>query len=69
MITAAGSDGERPMVFLGIDGENVTRLVAGEPIRAVVPADNRCGLPEMTVILHYRKTLDELLADVQRLMR
>jgi hypothetical protein len=54
-------------LFLGLDGENITRLVAGEPIR--VPADRMkmMGLPAMAVVIHYRKTLAELQEDAATL--
>lgn len=32
MIKARGEVGGRPMLLLGLSGENVTRLMAGEPI-------------------------------------
>jgi hypothetical protein len=45
--------GQPLMLILGLSGENVTRLVAGEPI-AFEAAD--LGLPEMTVVIMYGKT-------------
>jgi hypothetical protein len=32
MIKVAGQLGDRPFMLLGLSGENVTRLAAGEPI-------------------------------------
>jgi hypothetical protein len=68
VITGAGSDGlGRQLLFLGLDGENITRLVAGEPIR--IPADRLAflGLPPVTVWVHYRKTAGELAEDAAKL--
>ena len=57
-------DGEEPdVLFLGLSGENITRLVAGEPI-LINGAET--GLPQLKIIVHYGKTeqaiLDELRA-------
>jgi hypothetical protein len=67
MITAAGATGDgKPFLILGIDGENVTRLVAGEPIH--VPAERLAamGLPPIELAVHYGRTQDDILADFRR---
>lgn len=49
MIKAVGRDGAgKPMLVLGLSGENVTRLMADEPIWFDL-AD--LGLPSMTVVI------------------
>jgi hypothetical protein len=51
VIKGAGRDSDgKPMLIMGLDGESVTRLVAGEPIRFGT-AD--MGLPPMTVVIVY----------------
>jgi len=62
----------QPMLFLGLSGENVTRLAAGEPIRITTAHLAQLGLPAtMEVVIHYGKTeqaiLDELEAHGVRL--
>lgn len=55
-----------PVLFLGLSGENVARLAAGEPIRVSAAQMRELGLPEVEVVLHYGRTeqgiLDELEA-------
>lgn len=55
------------MLFLGLSGENVTRLSAGEPIRITGQQMAELGLPQVEVVIHYGKTeqaiLDELEAN------
>lgn len=59
--TAAGV----PVLFLGLSGENVTRLAAGEPI-AIRPAELAAmGLPVMEVVLAYGRTEDAIAADLR----
>lgn len=49
MIKARGSDAAgRPVIFLGLSGENMTRLMADEPIRVDL-AD--LGGPDCVVVL------------------
>ena len=38
----------QPMLFLGLSGENVTRLAAGEPIRITTAHLAQLGLPATT---------------------
>jgi len=54
-----------PVLFLGLSGENVTRLAAGEPIRISASQMAELGLPQMEVILHYGRTEQDILDDVQ----
>jgi len=52
------------MLLLGLSGENVTRLAAGEPIRISAQQMGQLGLPQVEVVIHYGRTeqaiLDEL---------
>lgn len=64
MILAGGSSGDSPLVFLGLSGENITRLVAGEPIRVPAARMKALGLPVMEVIIHYGKTEEALVAEL-----
>jgi hypothetical protein len=56
----------QPVLFLGLSGENVTRLAAGEPIRITAQQLAELGLPQIEVVIHYGQTeqsiLDELKA-------
>lgn len=62
MIKASGATGlGQPLLFLGISGENVTRLVAGEPIRVRAEDLVKMGLPPMMVVIHYGKTEQAIL--------
>lgn len=60
MKTASGT----PVLFLGLSGENVTRLAAGEPIRVSAAAMSALGLPQVEVILHYGRTEGDILAEL-----
>lgn len=55
--------GNRPVMILGLSGENVTRLVAGEPIR--FDAED-IGLPPCTVVIMYGRTEAEIAAALAR---
>ena len=55
--TGLGQD----LLFLGIDGENVTRLVAGEPILIKAEDLAALGLPPIVVAIHYGKTEQAIL--------
>jgi hypothetical protein len=55
----------QPMLFLGLSGENVTRLAAGEPIRITAHQMAQLGLPQMEVIIHYGKTEDDILGELK----
>jgi hypothetical protein len=72
MIKAAGKTGlGLPLLFLGLSGENVTRLAAGEPIRIKSADMAELGLPAMEVVIHYGRTeqaiVDEMRAHGLRL--
>jgi hypothetical protein len=54
-----------PVLFLGLSGENVARLAAGEPIRVSAEAMRELGLPQVEVVIHYGKTEDDILAELK----
>lgn len=62
MIKAAGTRGGKPMLILGLSGENMTRLMAGEPIMLDTAA---LGLPEMNVVIVGGRTEDAITADLR----
>lgn len=65
MITAAGKTGlGSPLLFLGLSGENLTRLAAGEPIRIPAARMAELGLPQMEVVIHYGRTEQAILGDL-----
>jgi hypothetical protein len=59
--TASG----RPLLILGLAGENMARLMAGEPILIHAHAISR-NMPEMTVVVLGGKTEDAIRNDVQQ---
>ena len=66
MIKAAGKTGPgQPLLMLGLSGENVTRLAAGEPIR--IPAQHMAelGLPPIEIVIHYGRTEEAILDDLK----
>lgn len=64
MIKATGRTGDgRPLLVLGLSGENVTRLAAGEPIRFDLAS---VGMPPCVVLIVYGRTEDEIAVDLQR---
>lgn len=66
MIKAGGSNGlGQPLLFLGITGENVTRLAAGEPIRIRASDLAQLGLPAVEVLIHYGRTEGDVLDDLR----
>ena len=66
MIKAAGKTGlGLPLLLLGLSGENVTRLAAGEPIRISAAQMAGLGLPQMEVVIHYGRTEDDILAELK----
>lgn len=72
MLTGMGrhKDG-RPVLMLGLSGENVARLVAGEPImfdaaRRVGPAGADDGAPDCWVVVAYGKTDIDLLTHLRQ---
>lgn len=63
MIKAVGADRRnRPILILGLSGENVTRMVAGEPLH-LDTAD--VGLPQILVRIVYGGTEEDLLAQFE----
>lgn len=59
MIKAAGRTGDgRPLALLGLTGENVTRLVADEPLVVELA---QLGLPDVQVVVVYGKTEDDII--------
>ena len=61
MKTALGE----PLLFLGLSGENVTRLVAGEPIRITSAQLAELDLPPMVVVIHYGRTEQDILGEMK----
>lgn len=62
MIKAAGRTGDgKPLVILGLSGENMTRLMAGEPIRLDL-AD--LGLRSTVVVIVGGRTENDIAADL-----
>ncbi len=61
METALG----QPVLFLGLSGENITRLAAGEPIRIYARDMAELGLPTMEVVIHYGRTEQDILGEFQ----
>lgn len=58
MIRAIGSDEDgQPMVFLGLDDENLRRLTTDQPIRVNLaqldPGGDPTGLPYITVVVFH----------------
>lgn len=59
MIKASGKTGDgRPFVLLGLSGENVTRIVAGEPIKLNL---KDVGLDDIEVAIVYGKTESDIV--------
>ena len=66
MIKASGQTAlGLPVLLLGLSGENVTRLAAGEPIRISPQAMGQLGLPQMEVVIHYGRTEDDILTELK----
>jgi hypothetical protein len=55
----------QPVLFLGLSGDNVTRLAAGEPIRVRAAQMRDLGLPEVEVVLHYGRTEQDILDELE----
>jgi hypothetical protein len=53
-----------PLLFLGLSGENVTRLAAGEPILIRSAQLAELGLPPMVIAIHYGKTEEDIVAEL-----
>jgi len=54
-----------PFLFLGLSGESVTRLAAGESILITSSQLAELGLPPMVIAIHYGKTEDAILAEIK----
>lgn len=66
MIRAAATTGNgTPLLFLGLSGENVTRLAAGEPIRIGTQQMTHLGFPAMEVVIHYGRTEQAILDEIR----
>ena len=60
MIKASGRTGDgKPLVILGLSGENIARLTAIEPI--VFNLKELPGLPDIQVLITYRKTEETII--------
>ena len=56
----------RQILMLGLSGENVTRLAAGEPIHSHLES---VGFPGMDLVIAYGKTEGDVLIDLNNLAR
>lgn len=66
MIKAAGKTAiGLPLLFLGLSGENVTRLAAGEPVRVTAQHMMELGFPAMEVVIHYGRTEQAIIDDLE----
>lgn len=64
-ISTVSEAGEpRAMLVIGLSGENVTRLVAGEPILTKL---DELGFAGMDLAVLYGKTEDEIVVDLKKL--
>ncbi len=64
MIKASGRTGDgQPLLIVGLSGENMARLMAGEPIR--FDADE-LGLPAMTVVVVGGRTEQDIADDLRK---
>ena len=67
MIKAAGNTGDgKPLLLVGLSGENITRLVAGEPINITAANMVEMGMPELTLAIVYGKTEEVILGELRR---
>jgi hypothetical protein len=56
----------QPLLLLGLSGENVTRLAAGEPIRITTAHLAQLGLPAtMEIVIHYGRTEQDIVAELE----
>lgn len=62
MIKAAGVSNGKPLLILGLSGETVTRLMAGEPILLDTAP---LGLPDMSVVIVGGRTEQTILDDLR----
>jgi len=59
-----GKDG-RHLLALGLSGENVTRLIADEPIFTNLV---ELGIPDLDLVIIYGKTEEDALAQIKALV-
>lgn len=59
MITGKGTHDGKPMLLMGLSGENVTRLMAGDPI---VLDGAKVGFDNLTVVVIGGRTENEMAA-------
>lgn len=68
MIKATGQDGEgNPLLILGVTRENVTRMIAGKPIRVTAAEMVTMGLAPVELIIHYGPTEKAIMQELRRL--
>lgn len=60
-MVVAGPD--KPLLVLGLSGENMTRLMANEPVLLDTAA---LGLPPMKIVIVGGRTEDSILADLRQ---
>jgi hypothetical protein len=60
-VTALGE----PLLLLGLSGDNVARLAAGEPIHVTSAQIAELGLPPMVVVIHYGRTEQDILNEMR----
>lgn len=66
MITGAMQNGlGMPVLFLGLSGDSVARLAAGEPIRISAAQMQEMGLPPMGVMLCYGATEESIIEELK----
>jgi hypothetical protein len=66
MLKAAGRTASgRPLIVLGLTGENMARLMAGEPMLVHAHTLGK-GFPELTAVIVGGKTVDAIRADVEQ---
>lgn len=67
MIKAAGRTGDgTPLLLLGVSGENVTRLAAGEPILIRSDEMKLLGMPAMQLIICYGRTEAAIMEELEK---
>lgn len=66
MIKASGRNSlDLPFLLLGLSGENIARLTAGEPIRIQAEAMTEMDLPPMEIVIHYGRTEQDILDELR----
>jgi hypothetical protein len=64
-MAAGKTAGGLPLMFLGLSGENVTRLATGEPILIKAIEMEALGLPPMVITICYGKTEQDIVAELR----